>query len=342
MSFEEEIQKLPSDVEGFFQGDISIGKTKIPKIAIAGVVIGLVVILALRSRVKVAGGGSSSSVGASSGNSGDLGFSNPLSGLQPLSNNSSLNSNPLGAIPSSNIPTPNLTLPDLSIPPLSGLPMSSFPDFSSIPVIGSGVGAYFGNTGINGGNGSDPSNTVNLVADGHFGGVSNRNPDVNAIPGRNVKNAANVGFTSSQVKQTLDSSLAPVSRTAQIIGGFIKGLQQSNSAGSALGNGAGSVNGASSAVSKLVQKASTVVPSTKIGFGAGQTASIPVISIPRYNPTPVPVNYAASSVVGGSTSRVVGLPPPTNVPFTSAVGSVSGFGGSAAIPIITHIQNGGV
>lgn len=73
MGFEEEIKGIPQDLEGIVKGDVSVGKLKIPKVAIAAVVIGGVAIFGYMNRNKTSNAGSTNEDG--SPNTGSFGTS---------------------------------------------------------------------------------------------------------------------------------------------------------------------------------------------------------------------------------------------------------------------------
>lgn len=160
MNIGDEVKDIPQDLEGLVKGDVSIGGKKIPKVAIAGLVVGLVVVLAIYTKKK--------SSGSSGGSTSGTGINGSGSGLGSISGDSFGGSSAgdlIGGIDASSPLSPlnNIPLPDIPIPVLTNndtnpnygevptLPYA--PDMSgfSIPVMGS-YGDYSDNTGINGAN----------------------------------------------------------------------------------------------------------------------------------------------------------------------------------------------
>lgn len=149
------VKAIPEDLSKLVKGDIKLGKLKIPKIAVAGVAVGVVVFVALKSRSK---SGSVSTGFLSTNKADEYSSSNQE---QPLPSASPLVGNPLGSIVNPASPS-QVTLPSIptpSVPELSGLPNLEPIDLSNsnIPILSTAYNPntdfgdatnYAGNTGF--------------------------------------------------------------------------------------------------------------------------------------------------------------------------------------------------
>jgi len=140
----EEVKGIPEDIGNLVKGDVKLGKFKVPKIAIGGVIVAVVAFLALRSGSKKGSSGVSASGGSSDSGSGFFGLGGSSGGSGGIDTSGS---NGTGNAATDLINSlPDIPLPDVSLPVFSGsVPTSpvgineygGIPDFGLFPLDGS-------------------------------------------------------------------------------------------------------------------------------------------------------------------------------------------------------------
>ena len=240
MSFKDELEDIPEEIEHAFSGSVSIGKTKVPKAVIIGgvIVIVAVVFVVLKNKGKGGTGGQNSNP-----------TSNIPNAFTPDSGSGSGQGGSGGSgsvVPTSGDLIGNIPLPSIPLPDFSSVGFNDNTQIPSIPYMSSG-GGYFPdspfipdtyNPSLPVTQSNDPSgghgiiSPLQLPKGGVKRGVVTRTPVTkqassnNPLTLKGSSKAVSNGQMFGNILQPAVNSVKPLTNVVSIFSNFISGFSQ--------------------------------------------------------------------------------------------------------------------